>query len=123
MDMIKGVPLDQSQELAAAGFDLNEVARRGAELYLSMIFKHGFFHADPHPGNIVILPGNVIGLLDFGMVGRIDERLREDIEEMLMSIVNRDVSMLTAIIKRVGSVPLDLDEGALQIDIADFVGH
>jgi ubiquinone biosynthesis protein len=123
MDMIKGVKLSEAHELEAAGFDLEEVARRGAELYLSMIFKHGFFHADPHPGNIVLLPGNVIGLLDFGMVGRIDERLREDIEEMLMSIVNRDVSMLTALIKRVGHVPPDLDEGALQIDIADFVGH
>ena len=46
----------------------------GADLYLEMIFGDGFFHADPHPGNIIVLPGNRIGLLDFGMVGRIDER-------------------------------------------------
>jgi ubiquinone biosynthesis protein len=88
-----------------------------------MIFKHGFYHADPHPGNLVLLPNNVIGLIDFGMVGRIDERLRENIEEMLMSIVNRDVPMLCAVIKRVGRVPSDLDEGALSVDVADFVGH
>jgi ubiquinone biosynthesis protein len=123
MELIEGVKLDDPQRLIAAGFDLEEVARRGAEIYLEMIFEHGFFHADPHPGNIVLLPGNVIGLLDFGMVGRIDERLREDIEEMLMCIVNRDVAMLTAIIKRVGRVPPGLDEGALAVDLADYVGQ
>ena len=57
MDMIEGVKLANTDELIAAGFDPEEVARRGAELYLEMIFKHGFFHADPHPGNIVLLPG------------------------------------------------------------------
>jgi ubiquinone biosynthesis protein len=123
MDLIEGVSLKNPQELVAAGFDPEEVARRGAEIYLEMIFGHGFFHADPHPGNILLLKGNVIGLLDFGMVGRIDERLREDIEEMLMCIVNRDVAMLTAIIKRVGRTPPDLDEGALAVDLADYVGQ
>lgn len=123
MELIDGVKLADPSRLVAAGFDLEEVARRGAEIYLEMIFEHGFFHADPHPGNIVLLPGNVIGLLDFGMVGRIDERLREDIEEMLLCIVNRDVAMLTAIIKRVGRVPPGLDEGALAVDLADYVGQ
>jgi ubiquinone biosynthesis protein len=90
---------------------------------MKMIFVHGFYHADPHPGNIVVLEGNVIGLIDFGMVGRIDERLREHIEEMLLAIVNHDVPMLTALIKRIGQVPQGLDEGALANDVADFVGH
>ncbi|MBP86765.1 MAG: ABC transporter [Planctomycetaceae bacterium] len=123
MEFIDGVKLKETEQLITAGIDLGEVARRGAELYLDMIFMHGFYHADPHPGNIVVLPGNVIGLLDFGMVGRIDERLREDIEEMLLSIVNQDVTILTSLIQKVGTPPSDLDEGALAIDIADFVGH
>jgi ubiquinone biosynthesis protein len=71
----------------------------------------------------VLLPGNVIGLLDFGMVGRIDERLREDIEHMLLAIVNQDVAMLTSIIKRVGAAPPDLNESGLAADLADFVGQ
>ncbi len=123
MELIEGMKLSETERMMAAGIELGEVARRGADLYLEMIFKHGFFHADPHPGNIVLLPGNVIGLLDFGMVGRIDERLRENIEDMLLSIVNRDVQMLTSLIKRIGSVPPGLDEGALAVDVADFVGH
>ncbi|MCA9173308.1 MAG: AarF/ABC1/UbiB kinase family protein [Planctomycetales bacterium] len=102
-------------------FDPELIATRGAELYLDMIFENGFFHADPHPGNIVLLPGNVLGLVDFGMVGRLDERLRESIEEMLMAIVNRDNLMLTAIIRRVGKLPPNFDESMLNIDLAEFI--
>ncbi len=123
MERIDGIKLIEKNRLAAEGFDLDEVARRGAKLYLDMIFAFGFYHADPHPGNLVLLPGNVIGLLDFGMVGRIEERLRENIEEMLLAIVQRDVTMLTGLIKRVGEAPPNLDERALSVDVADFLGE
>ena len=123
MERLSGIKLKDTERLIAEGFDLNEIARRGSQLYLQMIFSHGFYHADPHPGNIVLLPGNVIGLLDFGMVGRIEERLREDIEEMLLAIVNQDVVILTSLIKKVGTAQVDLDEGALAVDVADFVGQ
>lgn len=122
MERIDGIKLKEKERLLAAGFDLEEVARRGGTLYLDMIFAHGFYHADPHPGNVVLLPGNCIGLLDFGMVGRVEERLREDIEEMLLAISQRDVPMLTTLIQRVGEAPPNLDERALATDIADFVG-
>jgi ubiquinone biosynthesis protein len=122
MHWIEGVPLKNKGQLLATGFDLDEIARRGANLYLRMIFVYGYFHADPHPGNIVLLPNNVIGLLDFGMVGRIEERLREDIEDMLMAIVQSDVALLASLIKRVGSTPSDLNETAFSTDVADFVG-
>ncbi|MEX2176374.1 MAG: AarF/ABC1/UbiB kinase family protein [Pirellulaceae bacterium] len=123
MDMIDGIPVAEPGLLVAAGIDREEVARRGATLYMQMIFTHGFFHADPHPGNLVLLPGNVIGLLDFGMVGRIDERMREDIEDMLMAIVQHDVPLLVRIVKRLGQTPPQLDEAGLANDVADFVGH
>jgi ubiquinone biosynthesis protein len=122
MDMIEGIPVSQTVLLEAAGVDRAEVARRGANIYMQMIFTHGFFHADPHPGNIVLLPGNVVGLLDFGMVGRIDERLREQIEDMLMAIVQHDVPLLVRIVKRIGKAPPQLDEASLANDVADFVG-
>lgn len=121
MQCLEGIKLSQPEQLKTAGYDLAELARNGAELYLKMIFANGYFHADPHPGNIIILPGNQLGLLDFGMVGRIDERLREDIEEMLLDIINRDAQHLTSLIMRVGQVPDELDESALSSDVADFV--
>lgn len=122
MERIDGIKLTDRGQLEASGISLPEVARRGAELYMEMIFTHGLYHADPHPGNLVLLPGGVIGLLDFGLVGRIEERLREAIEEMLLAIVQHDVALLTTVIKRIGKTPPDLDDAALANDVADFVG-
>jgi ubiquinone biosynthesis protein len=123
MELIEGIPLSQPGLLEVTGVDRAEVARRGANLYLQMIFTYGFFHADPHPGNIVLLPGNVIGLIDFGMVGRIDDRTRERIEDMLLAIVQHDVPLLVRTIKQLGKTPPQLDEAGLAGDVADFVGH
>ena len=123
MEELEGVKLSQSDELRASGADLTEMARRGAELYMEMIFTHGFYHADPHPGNILILDGAVIGLLDYGMVGRIDESLREEIEEMLVAIVDQDPVHLTSIITRIGKVPAALNTAALSVDVADYVSQ
>lgn len=99
------------------------LARRGAEIYLDMIFRRGFYHADPHPGNIVVLPDCVVGLLDFGMVGRIDETLREDFEDLLAALVTQDSIQLTSLVMRLGTAPSGLDEAALSVDLADFVAH
>ena len=123
MQRISGTKLREMRNTPPEGVDPAEIARSGANLYLKMIFNHGFYHADPHPGNLVVTDDGKIGLLDFGMVGRISEQLREDIEAMLVAIVNQDVLMLTALIKRVGNCPMDLDESALSNDIADFVGQ
>jgi ubiquinone biosynthesis protein len=123
MEKINGTKLPQMRETPPSGVEPETVAKAGANLYLKMIFSHGFYHADPHPGNILITESGQIGLLDFGLVGRISEQLREDIESMLVAIVNQDVPMLTTLIKRVGNCPIDLNEGALSNDVADFVGQ
>lgn len=102
-----------------------DLARRAAEIYVEMIFTHGVYHADPHPGNLLIVDNDAsekcLGLLDFGMVGRIDERLRETIEEMLLAVAARDTSRLTTLIKRVGTAPPRLDDSILSIDVADLI--
>jgi ubiquinone biosynthesis protein len=123
MELLEGVKLTEPERLHGGCYDLDEIARRGATLYLEMIFRNGVYHADPHPGNIVVMDGNVIGLLDFGMVGRIDETLREEFEEMLMSIVSHDSERLTSVIMRIGSVPAGFDEMSLSIDMSEFVAH
>ena len=95
--------------------NLTEFTRIGAEMYLEMIFNHGLYHADPHPGNLLLLESGVLGLLDFGMVVRIEEALREDIEDMLMAIVEQDAQRLVAVVMRVGAVPVGLDETSLSL--------
>ncbi len=121
MELLEGTKLSDIPGLTAAGIDPDQVAHRGADIFLAMIFANGFYHADPHPGNILLMDGSVIGLLDFGMVGRIDEQLQEDITEMLLAITNLDAEHLTSIVMRVGSVPPELDRAALSLDVADFV--
>lgn len=123
MERLHGLPINDTVALRATGADLERLARRGARIYLEMIFRHGVYHADPHPGNVLALPGDVVGLIDFGMVGRLDEQLREDIEDILLSLLAGDARHLTTIITRVGQTPPDLDRAALDIDLAEFVAH
>ena len=123
MEWLEGIPLSSPQRLAECDIQLSAIARQGADLYLEMIFKNGFYHADPHPGNMVLLRNEGIGLLDYGMVGRIDDSLREEIEELLLAIVEQDSQRLGAIVIRAGATPPGLDESALQIDLADFIAQ
>jgi len=123
MERIQGIKVSETDRLRAEGVDLEEVARRGADICLRMIFVNGFYHADPHPGNIVVIDGRVIGLLDFGMVGRMDEQLQELLEEILLAIAGRDPEHLTSLILRIGSAPPNLDRAGLSVEITDFVAH
>lgn len=123
MELFEGVKLSEADRLAASAVDCELVARRGAELYLRMIFSGGCYHADPHPGNIVVFEDNVIGLIDFGMVGRLDEQLRDNIEQMLLAIINRDGEHLTTLVCRLGAVPADLDYDGFTLDVTEFVSH
>lgn len=93
-----------------------------ANVYLAMLFDEAFFHADPHPGNLIVMDDGRLGILDFGMIGRIDENLRETIEEMLIAVSQADQHRLMRLVRRIGDAPPDLDESLLAIDVADFIG-
>ncbi len=105
MEMLVGISGEDVPGMKAAGVDLNEFALHGANMYLDMIFRDGFYHADPHPGNLMMLPGGVVGVLDCGMVGRFDETMREEVESLLLSIINKDAVELTDCVMRLGAVP------------------
>jgi ubiquinone biosynthesis protein len=101
--------------------DQDSLARKVSEVYVAMIFAHGHYHADPHPGNILVQPDGTVGLLDFGMVGRIDEKLRSEIEEMLWAVAQKDSALLTSLVKRVGKAPANIDEAELSDDVSDLI--
>lgn len=121
MERLEGVQGTNAQGLRASGQNLNEFARRGAAMYLNMIFRDGFYHADPHPGNLMLLEDTVVGVMDCGMVGRLDESLREEVESMLLAASERDAGRLTEIVLRLGSVPSDCRRDELRTDIGDFL--
>jgi ubiquinone biosynthesis protein len=121
MEWFSGSKLSALLDDPSAEASLPEYAQRGAQLYLKMIFEHGFYHADPHPGNLMLLVDGAIGLLDYGMVGRLDESLREQVEDLLLAISSHDAQRLTNVVMRIGSTPLGLDEMALSTDLTAFV--
>lgn len=121
MERLRGISMSDREALENSGADLNEFARRGANMYLEMIFRDGFYHADPHPGNLMLLAGGVVGVLDCGMVGRIDEQLRDDVEAMLLAAVQPDPGELVEIVCRVGAVPPELDRDDLRAELADLL--
>lgn len=121
MEHLDVIPVTDHEALKASGADLNEFARRGGDLYLEMIFGHGFYHADPHPGNLFRMSHDVVGVIDCGMVGHIDEGLREEIEDMLLAAVSSDAEGLCDAIVRVGQVPPELDEDELRSEVGEFL--
>ena len=123
MEMLVGISGENVAGMKSAGVDLNAFAQRGATMFLDMIFRDGFYHADPHPGNLMMLPGGVVGVLDCGMVGRLDETMREEVESLLISIIHKDAIEVTDSVMRLGAVPADLDRDALRAEISNFVAE
>ena len=121
MERLVGILGTDSAALAASGADLNEFARHGANMYLQMIFRDAFYHADPHPGNLMLLPGGVVGVIDCGMVGRLDEELADGIDEMLVAVVTHNSGDLGEVILRLGSAPPATPRDQLRADLTDFV--
>ncbi|MCP5272495.1 MAG: ubiquinone biosynthesis protein UbiB [Burkholderiaceae bacterium] len=89
-DRVDGLPGEDLAAVDAAGLDRKVLARRGAQAVLKMIVEDGYFHADPHPGNVFYLPGNRLAFIDFGMVGRLPPRRREELLDLLLGLVQRD---------------------------------
>lgn len=123
MEYVSGVNVADLEALAAHGLDRRRIAAHGAELILKQVFVHGFFHADPHPGNVFVLPGEVICYLDFGMVGRLDRQTREDFADLVHAAVERDAAQTTAVLLRLTE---RLDDGepelrALERDVAEMI--
>lgn len=121
MEYINGIKASSIERLENDGFEPKEIARRGADLIMKQVFIHGFFHADPHPGNILILPDNVICYLDFGMMGRIDRLSRENFADLVMSIVHRNEAKAADALLRLALWDEEPERKALEKDVADFM--
>jgi ubiquinone biosynthesis protein len=121
MEYIEGIKVSDLGRLQESGSDLKVVARNGADCLLKQVLVHGFFHADPHPGNIFILENNVICLLDYGMVGRIDDDLKYQLAELLVAILQRDVDRVISQLLYSGELPDEADLKQLKRDLCEFV--
>ena len=117
---IVGVVGVSPEKLRAAGLDPQILAARGADVVLRMVLVHGYFHADPHPGNMLFLPGNRIGMIDFGMVGMLTETRRNQIVDLLHALTRKDEQALLQVLLDWSGDTVQ-DEERLAYDVAEML--
>ena len=122
-ELIEGIKISKVEKIAEAGLDQKVIADRIVGLVLKQAFGHGFFHADPHPGNIFVLADNVICLVDYGMMGLVDRATREAFVDLLDSVVHQQEVRTTQVLLNLTDWDEQPDIRALEREVADFMGR
>lgn len=117
---LQGISASRMGDAVAAGMDLKLLAARGADAVLKMILVHGHYHADPHPGNVIFLEGNRIGILDFGMVGRLTETRRGQLIDFLGALIAKDEQALLTVLS-LWAGDAEIDEDKLAFDLSEMI--
>src|SRR6185312_313606 len=97
------------------------IAKNAVQVVVKMIFEHGFFHADPHPGNILILGTSeepVLGLIDLGLVGRLSPKLRDRLVDLLIAAASRDTRVVADVLYAIGRPTKKIDRAAFESDVS-----
>jgi len=117
---IEGIPSRDLEAVDRAGLDRGVLARRGTQAVLKMVIEDGFFHADPHPGNVFYLPENRVAFIDFGMAGHLSDRRRDELSELLNGLVERDSeSVADVLLDWAGAAQIDTEK--LTVDVDGFI--
>jgi len=122
-ELVEGIKISKIDKLEAAGLDKKLITARTVEFVLKQAFEKGFFHADPHPGNIFVLPDNVICMVDFGMMGIVDQRTREEFVDLIDSVVHQNEVKTAQVLLNLTEWDEQPDIRALEREVADFLGR
>lgn len=120
LSFLNGIKISKTEELTAAGIDLKKAARLGFDAYFTQIFEWGIFHADPHPGNLIITPEGALGIFDFGMVGRISEKDRNALIQFIIGLGRDDPGKIVDNIEKLQGSEVE-DKKSLERDMASFI--
>lgn len=120
MEYVEGTKLNEREELKQRGYDEKMLAQRITHAILKQILLEGFFHGDPHPGNISALPSEAIAFMDFGMVGRLSPQMKQHFASLVIAIMRRRSEGVLNAITKMGIVPDDVDMQLLQWDIDEL---
>jgi ubiquinone biosynthesis protein len=116
-ERLRGIKIDDLAALDAAGLDRPRIALHASRLIIQEVLEDGFFHADPHPGNMLILPDEVIGLIDFGTVGFLDERDKANLIRLYIAIIQFDAPSAVSQLISMGIADPTVDEIGLERDL------
>ena len=123
LERIKGMKVTDIAALDEAGLDRHDLAQRAAQIVAKMVFEDGFFHADPHPGNFFIEPDGRVGIVDFGMVGTLDDALREQLSRLLIGFVRQDPDRLADALLALDSSAEPVERARLREDLAALLAR
>jgi len=121
MEYVEGIFISDLDRLRREGYDLKRIARHGADIGFRSTLEHGFFHADPHPGNLIIQPGNVICLLDYGMMGTLSNRFRERLGRMIYYIINNDEKRTARALLGLMESSQVIDAETLEVQVSNII--
>jgi ubiquinone biosynthesis protein len=121
MEYIDGVFVSDIDRLKREGYDLKLIAKHGADIGFRSTLEYGFFHADPHPGNLIILPGNVVCLLDYGMMGTVSERYRERLGNLIYFIGSGDEKRTARALLGLMESPQVIDAEELESEVSNII--
>lgn len=117
MDFVEGTHLNRALELQESGFDRGRIAERLVNALLRQIFEGGFFHADPHPGNLLVTRGGELAFIDFGMVGRLSGEMKDHLSSLVIALMRRSTEGMVRAILRMGLVDDAADTAGLRMDL------
>ena len=121
MEYIDGIKVSEIKKLEAAGLDPKIITARGADFVMKQVFEFGFFHADPHPGNVFVLPNNVICPIDFGMTGSVDKDRRDLFVDILETLAKRDSTRCARLMLQLGEYETEPNIRVFEREIDDFM--
>lgn len=117
MEYVRGIKLSNTTLLRESGYDTRLIAERVASAVLTQMLMHGLFHADPHPGNLAVLPDHSVLFMDFGMVGRLTPEMKRHLAGLIIGLMRRDSEAILRVLHRMGVVPNDVNERQLHRDV------
>ncbi|WP_341395770.1 ABC1 kinase family protein [Arthrobacter sp. G119Y2] len=120
-ERLYGLKVTDTAALDAAGIDRKALAVTAADAEMKMVFDDGFFHADPHPGNIFVEPGGLIGLIDFGMVGEIDDKFRTQLSALFVAVIRKDPDRMASALVRMCARTRRVDRLKLRLDLQQLI--
>ncbi len=123
LERIRGIGILDVAALDKAGFDRKELARRSVDIWVKMVFEGTVFHADPHPGNLLVESDGRLGLMDFGMIGSIDDEVREGLISAVKGIMDRDVDLFIDALVELGAMVVFTSRGNFRRDLRHIMGH
>ncbi len=123
MEFIEGFNASEIKKIEKRTKERKRIATQVTELIFKQVFIHGLFHADPHPGNILILKEKRIGLLDFGIIGNIDNEMKRNFSELFVGLIDIDLDAVTEAMLSLGIVEGSIDTDMLKKDLSDTLGR